>query len=191
MKKKARIFALALLVIVGLTLFGIALTRANVGLEGPHTTRVSSATLDKSLEAAIEFKLREARPATVEDAIELSLRLTGARLHFGLGHPTQLSFGAEPREGNCVEYAHLFARIFDMAAARSKLPARAYVVHSDRAEVFEKVVPLPGLRDHDWVLVEDETPGASRQWFVDAAFEDAWLGWDLTHNVKGNVKGKR
>ncbi|MDI1451497.1 hypothetical protein [Polyangium sp. 6x1] len=187
MKKKARVFALALLAIVGLTLFAIALTRANVGLDGPHTTRASSATLDKPLEAAIEFKLREARPATVEDAIELSLRMTGARLHFGIGHPTRLSFGAEPREGNCIEYAHLFARIFDMAAARSKLPARAYVVHSARAEVFEKVVPLPGLRDHDWVVIEDDTPGAKRQWFVDPAFEDAWLGWDLTKNVKGVV----
>ncbi|MDI1475121.1 hypothetical protein [Polyangium sp. y55x31] len=191
MKKKARVFVLALLAIVGLTLFAIALTRANVGLSGPHTTRASSATLDKPLEAAIEFKLREARLATVEEALELSLRLTGARLHFGLGHPTRLSFGAEEREGNCIEYAHLFARIFDMAAARSKLSARAYVVHSAQAEVFEKVVPLPGLRDHDWVVIEDDTPGEKKQWFVDPAFEDAWLGWDLTHNVKGDVKAGR
>jgi len=190
-KKKARVFALALLAIVGLSLFAIALTRANVGLLGPHSTRAPAVTLDKALEAAIEFKLRETRIDSVEEAVTFSLRMTGARLHFGLGHPTRLTFGAEEREGNCIEYAHLFARIFDMAASRGKLRARAYVVHSARAEVFEKVVPLPGLRDHDWVVIEDETPGDKRQWFVDPTFEDAWLGWDLTKNVKGSVTGGR
>ncbi len=191
MKKKARVFVLALLAIVGLTLFASALTRANVGLVGPHTTRASAATLDKPLEAAIEFKLGETRLKTVEEAVRFSLRMTGARLHFGLGHPTRLSFGPEEREGNCIEYSHLFARLFDMAAARSKLSARAYVVHSASAEVYERVVPLPGFRDHDWVIVEDDTPGEKQQWFVDAAFEDAWLGWDVKQNVQGAVKGGR
>lgn len=189
--RKARTALLVVLAIVGLLLFAIAMTRANVGLSAPHTPSASAATLDPALRAAIEVKLSEARLVSVEEALRFSLRHTGAALHFGLGHPTRLSFGPAEREANCIEYAHFFARVFGMAAEKNKLPAKAWVVHSGRADVFGMVVPLPGLRDHDWVLIADDTPGDKRLWFVDPTFEDIGLGWDLGKNVRGDVKPPR
>lgn len=186
--RKARNAALILLAIVGLMAFAIAMTRANVGLHGPHTKRVSSASLEPALAAAIEVKLGELKMRSVDEALEFALRQTRTRLRFGLGHPTRLEFGPAEREANCIEYAHFFARVFDMAAQKNKLHAKAYVVHSSRADVFNMVIPLPGLRDHDWVLIADDTPGDKRHWLVDPTFDDVWLGWDLTKNVDGDVK---
>jgi hypothetical protein len=188
-KKKARTIVLTIAAVVGLLLFAVALTRAHVSLVAPHTTKPSAATLDPALRGAVEFLLGgDARPHTVEDAIRFSLKQTSARLHFGLGHPTNLSFSAAEREANCIEYSHMFARVFGMAAEKGKLSARAYVVHSARAEVFGSVVPLPGMRDHDWVLVVDDTSSENQLWFVDPTFDDALLGWDLKENVAGEVK---
>lgn len=176
----------ALSALVGLAIFAIALARARVGLLGPHVVQNSLARFDAPLDAAVRFQIEAEKPRTVEEALRFSLKLTGHQLHFGLGHPTKFAFGAEPRSGNCIEYSQLFARIFDMVATRGKIPARAYVVHSSRAEVFNRVLPLPGLRDHDWVVIDDKTD--KRQWFVDPAFDDAGLGWDLATNIVGDIR---
>jgi hypothetical protein len=176
----------ALLALVGLTIFGIALARSRVGLIGPHIVQGSLARFDAPLDAAIRFQIEAEKPRNVEEALRFSLKRTGYQLRFGLGHPTKFAFGAEERPGNCIEYANLFVRIFDLVATRGKIAAQAYVVHSSRAEVFHRVLPLPGLRDHDWVVIVDKTD--KRQWFVDPTFDDAGLGWDLTTNVVGDVR---
>ncbi|HRI69197.1 MAG TPA: hypothetical protein PK156_33435 [Polyangium sp.] len=177
---------LALVALVGLGIFGIAMARARVGLLGPHVVQVSLARFDAPLEAAIRYQIEAEKPQNIEDALRFSLKVTGQHLRFGLGHPTKYAFGAEHRSGNCIEYAHLFVRIFEMTATRGKIAAKAHVVHSSRAEVFGRALPFPGLRDHDWVVIVDKTD--KRQWFVDPAFDDAGLGWDLTPNVVGDVR---
>jgi hypothetical protein len=185
LRKLLRI-VLVVLAIVGLLVFGIVLARARVGLLGPHVVQPPLARLDAALDAAVRYRIEEEKPQTVEAAVALSLKMTGNQLRFGLGHPTKYAFGAESRAGNCIEYAHLFAHIFEKAATRSKIAARAYVVHSSRAEIFGRVVPLPGFRDHDWVVIVDNVD--KRRWFVDPTFDDAWLGWDLATNVVGDVR---
>ena len=162
------------------------MARARVGLMGPHLVQPSLARLDAPLDAAIRFEIAAEKPKTVEEALRFSLKVTGNHLRFGLGHPTKYAFGAEPRAGNCIEYAHMFVRVFEMTAIRGKIAAKAYVVHSTHAEVFGRVLPLPGLKDHDWVVIVDN--GNKRQWFVDPTFDDTWLGWDLETNVVGDVR---
>jgi hypothetical protein len=169
--------------------FAIVMVRARVGLAGPHVVQAPVARFDAPLDAAIRFQLEEEKPLTVEEAMRFSLEITGDHLRFGLGHPTKFAFGADPRAGNCIEYSHLFAKIFNMAAARGKIAAKAHVVHSSRAEVFGQVLPLPGFRDHDWVVVVDDVD--KRKWFIDPTFDDAWLGWDLATNVQGDVRAPK
>lgn len=185
MRKSVRI-ALAVLAILGFLAFGIALARARVGLLGPHVVQGSLARFDAPLDAAIRYQIEAEKLQTVEEALRFSLKITGNQLRFGLGHPTKYAFGAETRSANCIEYAHLFVRIFDMAATRHKIKAKAYVVHSTRAEVFQRSLPFPGLRDHDWVLIVDNVD--KRRWFVDPSFDDVGLGWDLETNVVGDVR---
>jgi hypothetical protein len=98
-----------------------------------------------------------------------------------------MSFSAAEREGNCIEYAHLFARVFDKAAAKAGLSARAYAVHSAQARIFGHAVPMRGWDDHDWVLIQDGTGDEARRWFVDPTMHDAGLGWDISPNVRGTV----
>lgn len=179
-------FVLALLAVVGLLIFGFALARARVALLGPHIVQVSLARLDAPLDAAVRYQIEAEKPQTVEAALKFGLKITGQQLRFGLGHPTKYAFGAETRAGNCIEYAHLFARVFDMAATKGKIAAKVYVVHSTRAEVFGYVLPFPGFRDHDWVIIVDNVE--KKQWFVDPTFDDAGLGWDLQTNVVGDIK---
>src|SRR5690242_18272299 len=114
MARKLVRVALALLAILGLAVFAIVLARARVGLVGPHVVQPSLARLDVALDAAVRYEIEAEKPKTVEDAVKLSLKLTGNQLRFGLGHPTKYSFGADSRAGNCIEYSHLFVRVFDM-----------------------------------------------------------------------------
>ncbi len=170
------------------TAAGAALPHFAFALLPPHTARRSTAVLDKALERAVDGSLARATPDSVESAMDIALSASDRLLHFGLTHPTSLSFAAAEREGNCVEYAHLFARVFDKAAARAKLDARAYVVHSAKAEVLGYKVPLPGWDKHDWVLIQQGTGDDAQRWYVDPTMHDAGLGWDISANVKGTVK---
>jgi len=170
------------------TVAGAALPHFAFELLPPHTVKRSTAVLDKPLERAIDGSLARATPDSVESAMDIALSASDRLLHFGLAHPTSLSFAAAEREGNCIEYANLFARVFDKAAARAKLDARAYVVHSAKAEVLGYKVPLPGWDNHDWVLIQQGTGEDAQRWYVDPTLHDAGLGWDIATNVKGTVK---
>ena len=89
-----------------------------------------------------------------------------------------MSFFAE-REGNCIEYAQLFATLFDQAARRHRLAAHAYPVHSTRVTVAGLVLPWRGWHDHDWVLIVDGT----RRLYVDPTLADFHLGWNVAAQV--------
>jgi hypothetical protein len=169
------------------TAAGAALPRFAIQLLPTHAVRRSAATLDKALDRAVDTSLSKASIDSVEAAMDFSLSASDRLLHFGLHHPQSLTFSAAEREGNCVEYAHLFARVFDKAAQHAGLDARAYVVHS-RAEVFSRKVPLPGWEDHDWVLIQDGSGDEARRLYVDPTMHDAGLGWDVSANVRGAVK---
>jgi hypothetical protein len=170
------------------TAAGAALPRFAFQLLPPHTAKRSSAVLERPLERAVDATLAKAAPDSVESAMDVSLSVSDKILHFGLDHPQSLSFAAASREGNCVEYAHLFARVFDRAAARAKLDARAYVVHSGKAEVLGHKLPFRGFEDHDWVLIQEGSGDDARRWYVDPTMHDAGLGWDVSASVRGTVK---
>jgi hypothetical protein len=121
-----------------IVLAAAAALRAKVGLAflPPHAVRPAAAMLDPALAARVDGALAGARIESADDAIDFALDRTGELLHFGLGHATRLRFGVDEREGNCIEYAHLFATVFNRAAVARGLDARARVVHSGRARVF-------------------------------------------------------
>jgi hypothetical protein len=154
----------------------------------PHRVRRSEAHLDPALKRQLEADLRTAPVGDVESAIKFTVDATGRALHFSLGHKTSMYFGTAERAGNCIEYALLFAALFDITAHALKLPASAYAVHSTRARVLGAKMPFRGWKDHDWVLVED---GTGRRWFVDPTLADAGLGWDIEKNVDGEVPEPR
>jgi hypothetical protein len=179
------------------TAAGAALPHFAFQLLAPHTARRPAAVLDKALDRAVEASLAKASVDSVESAMDFSLAASDKLLYFGLGHAASMAFSAAEREGNCIEYAHLFARVFEKAARHAQLDARAYVVHSARAELFGHKVPFPGWDNHDWVLIQQgprqgpgpQGPGdAARRWYVDPTLHDAGLGWDISSNVRGVVK---
>jgi hypothetical protein len=188
MRRLWRWLGVLAVVLLFATAAGAALPHFAFQLLAPHTAKRSTATLDKPLDRAVQAGLDKAAPDSVESAMDFSLAATDKLLHFGLEHPTSLSFAAAEREGNCIEYAQLFARIFDKAASRTALDAHAYVVHSAKAEVFGRKLPFRGFEDHDWVLIQQGTGEDARRWFVDPTMHDAGLGWDIATNVRGTVK---
>lgn len=159
-----------------------------VTLSPRHVTRATTATLSPELAASLEERIDEASLATASDVARFALGVTGAWLRFGLGHRTSVAFSAAKREANCVEYAQLFAAVFNRAAKRKHLAARASVIRSD-ARVFGMTLPSPSLRDHDWVIVEPHAAGQTRL-FVDPTFDDLGLGWDISRGVAGAVPAR-
>ena len=157
-----------------------------VRFQAPHVTRAAAAALDDALSRSVETAIRDANAASVDELVRFALGVTGARLHFGLDHKTSLAFSSTEREGNCIEYAHLFASVFNRAAEKKKVGARAYVVHSD-ARVFGRALPGRGLADHDWVIVVP-TAGTGRRLFVDPTFYDLGLDWNISRSVAGDVR---
>jgi len=157
-----------------------------VTFQAPHSARAAAATLEGDLARSIDKRLEEADVTSVDQLLRLSLDITGADLHFGLDHKTTLRFGIKEREGNCVEYAHLFATVFNRGAERKHLAARAYVVRSD-ARVLGKRLSSPAFVDHDWVLIVPSVAGAKRL-FVDPTLHDLGLDWDITRSVSGDVR---
>ena len=156
-----------------------------VRFQSPHVTRLPAARLDDELSLSVDGAINEAKGASVDELVRFALGVTGARLRFGLEHKTSLEFGVKEREGNCIEYAHLFATVFNRAAERKKVAARAYVVHSD-ARVLGRKLSGRGFGDHDWVIVVP-TAGEGRR-FVDPTFYDFGLDWDISRSVSGEVR---
>ena len=169
------------------TVSAAALPHFAVELLAPHAVKRSAAVLDKPLERAVDVALAKTEIKTVEDAMDFALSASDKLLRFGLEHPTRMSFTAAEREGNCIEYANLFALVFDKAAAKGGLEARAYAVHSAKARLFGRAIPMRGWDDHDWALIQDGSGDEARRWYVDPTLHDAWLGWDIAANVRGPV----
>lgn len=153
----------------------------------PHVVKRGAAVLDKPLDRAVDTALGKTEIKTVQEAMDFALSASDKLLHFGLEHPTSMSFSATEREGNCIEYANLFARVFDKAAQKGGLTARAYSVHSAKVRVFGRALPMRGWGDHDWVLIQDGTGDDAQRWYVDPTLHDAGLGWDISANVRGPV----
>jgi hypothetical protein len=189
MRRLGRWIWITLAILLCATAAAAALPHFAFELHAPHTARRSKATLDDALKRAVDAGLESTSPATASEALDYSLYVTDKVLYFGLSHPTSVSFVAGAREGNCIEYAELFARVFDRAAEKARFKAKAYVVHSGKARVFGYTLPFRGWEDHDWVLIEDRTgPGDARRLYVDPALHDAGLGWDISSNVKGEIR---
>ena len=189
MRRLGRWIWITLAILLCATVAAAALPRFAFELLAPHAARRSSATLDDQLRKAIDAALAKSTPTSVDDALDFSLSVSDKLLHFGLHHQTSRAFVAAEREGNCIEYAELFAKVFEKAAQKGGLKARVFVIHSDKARVFGQKVPFRGWEDHDWVLIEDRTgPGDPRRLYVDPTMNDAGFGWDISSNVKGEVK---
>lgn len=188
MRRLGRFLWITFAVLLFATAAAAALPHFAFELHAPHTARRSTATLDEALRRAVDAGLAKAPPGSVEEALDYSLSVTDRLFHFGLEHPTSLSFVAAEREANCIEYAQAFARVFERVAEKGKLKARAFVIHSHNARVFGQKLPFRGWEDHDWVLIEDRTgPGDARRLYVDPTLHDAGLGWDVSSNVKGEI----
>lgn len=188
------VFVLLLLIAV---LSREAIVRALIDFSPPHAASAPAARLDKDLTAQVDAALGRADIADVNGTIEAALAVTDESLSFGLDHKTSLVFSPGTREGNCIEYAHLFAHVFNRAAQSSGLNATAYVVHSANARLLGFKIPARGYQDHDFAFIEDRTGtalakcttrAACRYWYVDPTLHDAWLGWDINSIVKGTVK---
>lgn len=187
MRRVWRFIGVLAVVLLFATAAAAAIPHYALELLAPHTVKRSAAVLDKPLEKALDAAIEKTEIASVDDAMNFSLSATDKLLHFGLEHPTSMSFSGADREGNCIEYAHLFAHVFDRVASKSGLSARAFAVHSAKARVFGRALPMRGWDDHDWVLIQDGTGAEASRWFVDPTFNDMGLGWDISANVRGPI----
>jgi hypothetical protein len=156
-----------------------------VAFRAPHVVRAPAARVDPKLAVRFDDGAADAKIATADDLVAFALRATTSALRFGLGHPTRLSFDSAEREGNCVEYAELFATILNRE--HDKLDAHAWVVRSD-ALVLGARMSNPAWRDHDWVLVVVREPEGPRRLYVDPTLYGMGLGWDISHAVRGEVR---
>jgi hypothetical protein len=162
------------------------LAEVPVTFSSPHVVDGAPSTLDAPFARALDAEIEATEIHSIDDLLHFALERTDANLHFGLDHRTTLAFGTKEREGNCVEYAHLFATLFNGGALRKKVAARAYVVRSD-ARILGLRIPDPAFVDHDWVLIVPDAPGEARR-FVDPTLADVGLDWDISANVLDEVK---
>jgi hypothetical protein len=161
-----------------------ALSASALAFQAPHVVRAPAASIDAELARQVDEWATATNIATPDDLVAFALGATANLLHFGLGHRTRLSFDPAEREGNCVEYAELFASI--LHRERRTIPARAWVVRSD-ARVLGKMLPGAAWKDHDWVLVVARTPDGTTRLYVDPTLYDMGLGWDIAPSVHGDV----
>jgi hypothetical protein len=156
----------------------------------PHSAVRSGAVLKEPLAKELVAARQGAELPDVPALIRFTLAQTRPRLHFGLDHKTSLAFDQTEREGNCIEYSHLFAKLFDETATDAGLRASAYVVHSGRAHLLGMRIPRRGWNDHDWVLVveRDASNAEAARYFIDPSFDDSGLGWNIKPSVRGEVK---
>jgi hypothetical protein len=159
----------------------------------PHRAVRSRAVLEQPLAESVRAAREQSSPRGISELIEFALDQTAQHLHFGLGHRTTLAFSPSEREGNCIEYSHLFAKIFEAGAEASGVRATSYVVNSGRARLMGMAIPRRGWSDHDWVLViERDAAGAElARHFIDPSFYDTALGWDIRRSVIGPVSVPR
>ena len=163
-------------------LTAILAVRWSLRLAAPHRVAAAQANLGVEVLDHLDRAAEALREPSVDDIVTAAMRFTGDLLRFGLGHRTSLRFDGL-RAGNCVEYANLFGYAFNRIAQRHRVPAQAVVVRSYDVRVLGVRLPFRSWRDHDWVAIKsgDEVR------FVDPTFADAFLGADLTRNVRGPV----
>jgi hypothetical protein len=151
----------------------------------PHAARAPTASLSPDLIASVDSAAAKAAARTPADLVTFALAVTSRQLHFGLKHQTRLAFDGVEREGNSVEYAELFAALFNRE--RGRIDARAWVVRSDATLLGQRMAD-PAWRDHDWVLVVARSPdGNNHRLFVDPTLYDFGLGWDISAAVQGTA----
>ncbi|HVH43354.1 MAG TPA: hypothetical protein VM925_13460 [Labilithrix sp.] len=158
-----------------------AIAQMLVGFHSPHVVRVPGAVIDSALAERLDAEARAATLATPGELVTFALRSTAKELHFGLSHHTRLWFDGVEREGNCVEYAALFASIINRE--HGSVDAHAWVVRSD-ASILGQTVPHRAWKDHDWVLV---VVNGNERMYVDPTLYDMGLGWDISRAVRGTV----
>ena len=161
-----------------------AIAQSLVGFYAPHKIREPTAVLDPLFGKQLDARAHATMLAAPQDLVEFALRATASELHFGLSHPTRLAFDAREREGNCVEYAELFASIVNRE--HGNVNVRAWVVRSD-ARILGQTVPDPAWRDHDWVLVVARAPEGVSRSYIDPTLYEMGLGWDIARAVHGEV----
>ncbi len=154
----------------------------------PHRVRAARAVLAPALRARLASDAAAAAPTTGDALVAFALAHTAAQLHFGLAHRTSLHFDIAEREGNCVEYAELFAAI--LGRTRGALDVRAWVVRSD-ALVLGRAIPDPAWRDHDWALVRVREGGVTSLRYLDPTLFDAGLSPDVSASIDGTVTPPR
>ena len=172
------------LLFVGLLGAGGA-ARLTFTLRPPHTVFRPVATLSPEKRAQLDEELEIDRPFDRDQAIDFALDFTADSLTFSPGHAPSFEFGPGKRKAGSAEYAAFFVAVLEAASKRAGSTARGWRVNS-QARVFEKVIPLPGFADHDWVLVHDPADGA--RIYLDPALYDGWLGSSLARNVKGGTE---
>jgi hypothetical protein len=169
---------------------GVALAATRVyGIEyrPPHVLLPVPAPLGASQQHSLDDTLAKANPHDRDQALEFALSFTGRNLFFGMGHPSGFEFpDGSPRAASSVDYTYLFVLVFNAAARRADLPARAYRVRTLDARLFGLEITVGGLGDHDWALIVDPSDGA--RFYEDPTFSDVYLGADIERNV---VDGER
>src|SRR5512138_1936282 len=100
---------------------------------GPHVARAPQTTLSAALAARLDARAASEKLQGADAVLRFALDATAAQLRFGLQHRTSSSFDVTEREGNCIEYAELFATIFNREKGATNV--RAYAVRSADARV--------------------------------------------------------
>jgi hypothetical protein len=182
--KRRRRVILTVFALVVCPLVLAAIAWAGLTLGGPHRVSWPRATLSKGLQRSVRgaFESLEPKPDS-KSLIEAALFVTKGNLHFGLSHRTHLRFDRE-REGNCVEYAQLFAVVFNRLAARAGAKERAWVVRSHSPRIFGLRIPAKSFREHDWVVIAKRREATH---FVDPSFADVGLASDIRRKIRGPV----
>jgi hypothetical protein len=179
-------FIISFVLLLGLVGTGAA-ARLTFALVAPHTMSPLSATLSREKRAQLDEELDIERPSDRDQAIDFALAFTAESLSIGPGpgRAPSFEFGVGKRKAGSAEYAALFVTVFEAASKRAGSTARAWRVNS-QVRVFNKVIPLKGFGDHDWILVHDPADGA--RLYVDPMLCDAWLGASIARNVKGGAE---
>ena len=172
------------MLIGGLVVARDAVAQSLMTFGAPHLVRSPNAVLTPTFGRHLDAEAAATHIVTPEGLIAFGLGVTGPSLHFGLRHHTRASFDGANREGNCVEYAELFAWIVNRF--KGGIDAHAWVVRS-AAQVLGTTLPDPAWRDHDWVLVVVRTGQERRRFYVDPALADIGMGWDIARAVHGEV----
>ena len=161
----------------------VAMSDARLGylvqMSAPHRAQADPALEPSDRARLVAWSRNQRRPADVRDVIALALEFTANHFWFGLGHRTRRRYDEQPRQGNCVEYSHLFAQSVEVLGHLHGYDLKATPVRSE-AQLFGHVIPMRGWRTHDWVRVRH----GAHTYDVDAAFHDYWLGWDVSPSVR-------